>query len=79
MTGNKKYLITDTKSNKSITRWANSALEAIEKITTQYKWNYKLKMVDADTRGYEWAKVIVDKNGGINFNDGYIVMKYENA
>ncbi len=54
-----------------VVRKATSAIEAIEKLTSQYWWSWKLSLVDADTRGNEWCTGKIDTFGGINYV-GYI-------
>jgi hypothetical protein len=54
--------------SKTIFRLAENAVDAIDRLTNQYGWNYKLNQVDADTRGKEWAEVFCDREGGINYN-----------
>ena len=42
------------------TNTADSAVSAIENRCDRYRWFWKLKQYDADTRGLEWAEAIVD-------------------
>ena len=54
--------------DKTVFRYAKNAVEALNKITDQYGWNYRINQIDADTRGGEWAEAICDREGGINYN-----------
>lgn len=63
---------------KTVTRNADTAQAAIEKLCDQYGWGYKLKQYDADTRGHEWAECAADTNGGINYNRTIYAEKAEN-
>ena len=55
-------------NGKKVTRHADTAEKAIEKLCDQYGWSYTLYQYDADTRGREWAECRVDTDGGINWN-----------
>ena len=66
-----KYLITyshDGEKETKVIRRACSSWEAIEKLTNQYKWSWKIGLVDAETRGVECCEGYVDRDGGINYN-----------
>lgn len=54
--------------DKTVFRMAENAVDAIDRLTNQYGWNYRIGQVDADTRGAEWAEVFCDREGGINYN-----------
>lgn len=53
---------------RSVFRYAENAVSAIEKVSKQYHWSYKIVQVDADTRGRQWAEAFCDMEGGINYN-----------
>lgn len=65
-----KYIIKYKFNGKerSVKRIADNAGEAIDRLTNQYSWSWRLSMVDADTRGSEWCSGIVDVDGGINYD-----------
>lgn len=65
-----KYLISYKRNGKQVyaTRSGDCATEAIDKLCNQYKWNWKVGLVDADTRGKQWTSAYVDEDGGINYN-----------
>ena len=59
---------TITYAGKSVTRIADTAEKAIEKLCDQYGWSFRLRQYDADTCGREWTECAVDTEGGINWN-----------
>lgn len=61
-----KYIL--TYDGKEITRTADTAEEAVEKLCSQYGWRCRLRQYDADTRGHDWAESLVDTEGGTNWN-----------
>ena len=61
-----KYVIDGKK--RCVKRIAYNAVEAIDKMSIQYGWNWRLSMVDAETNGMEWCCGLVDRNCGINYN-----------
>lgn len=64
-----KYKITyHNKKDISVVRVADNAGQSIEKLCRQYGWRWTIKMVDADTRGDEWAQAAADTYGGINWD-----------
>ena len=65
-----KYVIEYKFNGKErcVKRVANDATEAIKRLVNQYDWSWKLKMVDADTRGSEWCCGMADPDGGINYS-----------
>ena len=63
-----KLTYTFNKKEKCVNRKANNAVEAINKLTNQYCWNWEVSLIDADTCGNEWCVGIVDRDGGINCN-----------
>ena len=66
-----KYLITysrDGEKETKVIRRAYSSWEAIDKLTDQYKWRWKIGLVDDETRGVECCEGYVDRYGGINYN-----------
>ena len=70
-----KYSIGDREVK--VVRKATSAIEAIEKLTRQYWWSWKMSLVDADTRGNEWCTGLIDTNGGINYRNYVVCNKKE--
>ncbi len=52
---------------KAQVRCADNAEAAIERLCDQYGWNYRVKLVDADTRGEECCEALIDTEGGINY------------
>lgn len=44
-------------------RLAESATEAADKLCDQYGWEWKYGLIDADTRGIEWAELPVAFDG----------------
>ena len=74
-----KYTIKYTRNNREVStmRVSESAEAAIEKLCDQYGWRGKLKQYDADTRGKQWAEVIADPEGGINYNIRIVAVKAE--
>lgn len=50
------------------TRKGDSAPDAITKLTDQYKWSWRLSMVDSGNRGIQWCTGLIDTDGGINYN-----------
>lgn len=65
-------------NGKTVTRIADTAEKAIEKLCDQYGWNYTLRQYDADTCGLEWAECAADTNGGINWNLRVLATREEN-
>ena len=74
-----KYTIKYTRDNHAVTttRIADTAKSAIDKLCDQYGWNGKLRQYDADTRGHNWAEVIADTEGGINYSLRIVATKAE--
>lgn len=69
-----RYEIYNTDDQLKYVRKANSPKEALEKLCDQYGWSYRVSMYDADTQGKEWMKFLIDKNGGIDYNDYLIAV-----
>lgn len=65
-------------NGKTVTRNADTAQEAVEKLCDQYGWRCTLKQYDADTRGHEWAECAADTEGGINWNLTILATRKEN-
>ena len=58
-----------------VTREAETALGAIEKLCDQYGWRCRLSQFDADSRGLEWAEAYADTEGGINFSRRIVAVR----
>ena len=61
------YKISYQRGERTVTlhRKAESASQAVEKLAWQYGQRYtKVRLVDADTRGQEWAEVSVFSDRG---------------
>lgn len=65
----KTFKITYQRNNKKIStvRNANDAIQAIDKICSQYNWRWKIDLIDGLTCGKEWCSAFVDTEGGINY------------
>lgn len=74
-----KYTIKYTRSGKEITttRQSSTTEDAIYALCDQYGWRGRLHQYDADTRGKQWAEVIADPDGGINYSIRIIAVKAE--
>lgn len=64
-----KYVIEYAIGEKEIktTRKACSAVEAIDRLTDQYRWSWRSSLVDCETCGDEWCVGYIDTDGGINY------------
>lgn len=58
-------------------RTAETAADAIEKLTDQYGWSWKLSLIDAATNGRKWCEGYVDRDGGINYDLWIIAVRRE--
>lgn len=72
-----RYLIEYERDGKTVktVRKAEDAGQAIQKMCEQYGWGCRERMVDADTRGKEWAKWAADTEGGINYDLTIVAVK----
>lgn len=52
---------------RTATRWATSAVAAIQAQCDRYGWSWCLTECDGLTNGKQWAKAYVDRNGGGNY------------
>lgn len=62
----KKYKI--SYDGTLIIRKGDDAVDAVKRLCRQFGWSHKMTMIDADTRGKQWAVCLIDKDGGINYN-----------
>lgn len=64
-------------NGKSVTRYGDTALEAIEKICDRHGWNYQLKDFDTVTGGRMWAECAVDTKRGTDWNMTILAIQKE--
>ena len=66
-----KYVI----GKNNMIRNADDAVESIEKLCRQYGWSFTVRLIDADTCGKIWAECLIDRDGGINYNERIVSVR----